>query len=124
MIDDLDQCPHCRHGFEIICVKFGASGTSLVFHCPNCAFVPVEHRKYRREPVIRFQQVVGMIASLNSRFKAVLILALAAILAAAFLRHSIHMYAGISPANIRVGSLLVVSPLAVVLLFLGLRRIR
>jgi hypothetical protein len=65
-----------------------------------------------------------MIASLNSRFKAVLILALAAIATAAFLRHSIHMYAGISPANIRVDSLLVVSALAVVLLSLGLRRIR
>jgi hypothetical protein len=33
-----DHCPHCADRFEIVCVKFGFAGTTMVVVCPSCAY--------------------------------------------------------------------------------------
>jgi hypothetical protein len=65
-----------------------------------------------------------MIDALNSRFKIIIFSAVAAILVAGFLRHTLHVYAGIAPEDIRSDSLLLVSAVGIVVVFLRLLRRR
>ena len=62
-----------------------------------------------------------MIASFNSRFRNVVASVIVAILAAALLRHAIHIYGGIAPAEIRLGAVLAIPAVVLVLLLLGRR---
>jgi hypothetical protein len=55
-----------------------------------------------------------MIEAVNSRFKHTLITAFAAVLVAAILRHTLHVYVGISREDIRWNALLAVCVLAIV----------
>jgi hypothetical protein len=55
-----------------------------------------------------------MIEAVNSRFKSTMITALAAVLVAAILRHTLHVYAGVSREDIRLHALLAVCALAIV----------
>ena len=122
MNDDQDHCPYCRQVLEIVCVKFAALGARTVSRCPNCALAPTK-------PVTKpasssaFSRVIEMIQALNSRFKIVMVLAFAAVLVAGILRHTLHVYGGIAPADIRSDSLLLVSAIAIVtLVFRASRR--
>jgi hypothetical protein len=64
-----------------------------------------------------------MIEALNSRFKIIVFMGLAAILIAGFLRHALHVYGGISREDIRVDSLLLICAFGIVtVLFKVLRR--
>lgn len=68
---------------------------------------------------------ITMIDTLNSRIKAVTLMVLGAIMVAAFLRHTLHVYGGISPADIRSDSLLLVAAVAIVVVFFRLfQRVR
>jgi hypothetical protein len=63
-----------------------------------------------------------MIDALNSRFKIIVVIGLA-ILVSGILRHTLHIYGGISPADIRLDSLLLICAIAIVaLLFRASRR--
>jgi hypothetical protein len=121
MKDGQDHCPYCRQAFEIICVKFAASGVRTVSRCPNCALVPTEPVT-RATLSIDFGQAVRMIQQLNSRFKIVVLFAIAAVLVAGVLRHTLHIYGGISPADIRWDSLLLISAMAIVVFNVSRRR--
>jgi hypothetical protein len=65
-----------------------------------------------------------MIEALNSRFKVIILMALAAIFVAGVLRHALHVYAGISPDDIRSDSLLLVCAMAIVVVFFRILRLR
>ena len=123
-VNEFDQCPHCRHGFEIVCVKFGAFGTRLVLHCPNCAFAPTEQPKRGAVAMLNFGKLAGMMTALNARFRTIVMLSFAAVVTAALLRHGIHIYGGVTPTDIRIGSLFGIPALGLVVLLLGVRRTR
>jgi hypothetical protein len=63
-----------------------------------------------------------MIEALNSRVRSILFVAFAAVLVAAVLRHTLHVYGGFSPEGIRSESLLLVSALAIVVVFFRIVR--
>ena len=65
-----------------------------------------------------------MIEALNSRFKIIVFMGLAAILIAGFLRHVLHVYGGISREDIRVDSLLLICAFAIVIVFFKVLRQR
>lgn len=50
-------------------------------------------------------RLTSMIDALNARFWHIIAFVLAAVAAAAFLRHTVHVYGGISREEIRVGAL-------------------
>jgi hypothetical protein len=123
MNDGQDQCPYCRQVLEIVCVKFVALGARTVSRCPNCALAPTK-------PVTKpgsssaFSRAIKMIQALNSRFKIVMILAFAAVLVAGILRHTLHVYGGIEPADIRSDTLLLLSAIAIVVVVFKVSRRR
>jgi hypothetical protein len=121
MNDGQDHCPYCRQVFEIICVKFAAFGARTVSRCPNCALAPT--KPATKPASSTFDRAIKMIQALNSRFKVVVFLTFAAVLVAGILRHTLHVYGGIAPADIRSDSLLLVSAIAIVtLVFRASRR--
>src|SRR5579859_3338399 len=104
---DEDRCPHCRQGLEIVVIRFASFGARAVTQCPNCALSPVEQRSLPTSPIL--SRLKMMITFLNERFKSIVAAALSAILVAGVLRHTLHVYAGISPADIRSDSLLLIA---------------
>lgn len=56
-----------------------------------------------------------MIEALNSRFRHIVAFLMAAVFIAALLRHTVHVYGGIPPEQIRAGALMVM-PLVLLLL--------
>lgn len=117
-----DRCPYCRNAFEIVVVRFSTFSTGIVLSCPNCAIVsadPVDTAK--SIGTLSIIRGIRMIASFNSRFRNVVASVIVAILAAALLRHAIHIYGGIAPAEIRLGAVLAIPAVVLVLLLLGRR---
>jgi hypothetical protein len=118
-----DRCPYCRNPFEIVVVRFSTFSTGIVLSCPNCAIVsadPVDKaNSVGTRSIIRG---IRMIASINARFRNIVASAIVAVLAAALLRHSIHVYAGVSPEGIRVGAFLGIPAVAFLLFLLGRRK--
>jgi hypothetical protein len=55
-----------------------------------------------------------MIEGLNSRFKIIAFMGLAAILIAGFLRHVLHVYGGFAREDIRADSLLLICAIGIV----------
>ncbi len=62
-----------------------------------------------------------MLDQLNLRFKYVLVFLIGALIAAAALRHGIHVYGGFSREQIRIGTLLAIPFVALVVIFLRRR---
>ena len=122
MSDGPDYCPHCRQRFEIVFVKFTAFGARAVSSCPNCALLPIEPRSMRTTS--RYFSGTRMIEALNSRFKIIVFMGLAAILIAGFLRHALHIYGGISREDIRADSLLLICAFGIVIVFFKVLRQR
>jgi hypothetical protein len=60
--------------------------------------------------------------SLDQRFKYVLGFLIGAVITAAVLRHTIHMYGGISREEIRAGALMAVSVIALAIIFFRRKR--
>jgi hypothetical protein len=120
-----DRCPYCRNPFEIVVVRFSTFNTGIVLSCPNCAIVsadPVDSA--RSVGTLSIVRGIRMIASFNARFRNIVASVIIAVLAAALLRHAIHVYAGFSPEEIRLGAFLGIPAVGVVLLFLGRRKVR
>jgi len=122
MSDGPDYCPHCRQRFEIVFVKFTAFGARAVSSCPNCALLPIEPCSMRTTS--RYFSGTRMIEALNSRFKIIVFMGLAAILIAGFLRHALHIYGGISREDIRADSLLLICAVGIVIVFFKVLRQR
>lgn len=63
-----------------------------------------------------------MIQALNARFRHIIVAAFAAVIVAALLRHTVHVYGGYSREDIRAGALMAVSLFALLLVVLGSNR--
>jgi hypothetical protein len=119
-----DCCPHCRNPFEIVVVRFRTFSTGIVQRCPNCAIVSAD-------PVVTPKLVgalgiirgIRMIASVNARFRNIIASVIVAVLAAALLRHGMHVYAGVSPEGIRQGAFLGIPAVALLLFVLRKRSV-
>ena len=72
----------------------------------------------------RYFSGTRMIEALNSRFKIIVFMGLAAILIAGFLRHALHIYGGISREDIRADSLLLICAFGIVIVFFQVLRHR
>jgi hypothetical protein len=57
--------------------------------------------------------------ALNARFRHVVVFAIAAVAIAALLRHTVHVYGGYSPADIRAYALMAVPLVAILLVLFG-----
>jgi hypothetical protein len=120
--DVRDRCPYCRSTFEIVVVRFSTFSTGIVCSCPNCAIVSADPAgSVNSVGTLSVIRGIRMIASFNSRFRNIVASAIVAVLAAALLRHGIHMYGGISPPEIRLGAMLGIPAVVLVLLLLGRR---
>lgn len=113
MTEDQDRCPHCHQAFEILVVRFAVSGARAVSRCPNCALSPVDQRA--SVPISRYR--IAMLNALNNQFKSIIVASLAAVVVAGVLRHTLHVYGGISPEDIRSDSLLLVAAAGIVGVF-------
>jgi|SRR6185437_4741884 hypothetical protein len=121
-VDVRDRCPYCRSTFEIVVVRFSTFSTGIVCSCPNCAIVSADPADSAKSVgTLSVIRGIRMIASFNSRFKNIVASVIVAVLAAALLRHGIHVYGGISPPEIRLGAFLGIPAVVLVLLLLGRR---
>jgi hypothetical protein len=124
-VDVRDRCPYCRSTFEIVVVRFSTFSTGIVCSCPNCAIVSADPAGSANSVgTLSVVRGIRMIASFNSRFRNIVASVIVAVLAAALLRHGIHMYGGISPPEIRLGAILGIPAVVLVLLLLGRRGAR
>jgi hypothetical protein len=118
-----DRCPYCRSAFEIVVVRFSTFSTGIVLSCPNCAIVSADPVDAANSVgTLSVVRGIRMIASFNTRFRNIVASVIVAVLAAALLRHSIHVYAGLSPAEIRSGAFLGIPAVVLLLLILGKRK--
>ena len=124
-----DLCPNCRSGLEIVCVRFRFAGTAAVWTCQNCAIAFADDSRSTKLSRLEgapngvkrsrsFRTACAMLDILNSRFRYLVRFLIAALLTAALLRHTVHIYGGITPEGIRKGALFVLVPIALVLLAL------
>ena len=118
MSGQADECPYCRQGLEIVCVRFRLKSAVPVWHCPNCAVVSaadwVPAKSWSLDCAKKFALLVKgwwtgacrVEQAINSRVKYTLAFLIAAILVAGFLRHTAHVYAGFTREEIRDWTLL------------------
>jgi hypothetical protein len=118
-----DFCPHCRSPFEIMIVKFRLNGTAMIATCPNCAIACVD--EWRADNVKKlliivrgfWQGVATRMDSLDQRFRYVLAFLIGAVITAAALRHTVHVYGGITREEIRWDALMAIPAVALAIIF-------
>jgi hypothetical protein len=115
---EADCCPYCRTPLEIVCVKFRFGSAVTISCCPNCAIASAD--ELRASPSRSLDMVKEsarvmrrwwagarrMEEAINSRVKYTLAFLLGAVIVAAMLRHTAHVYGGFSREEIRAGALL------------------
>jgi hypothetical protein len=129
-LDQHDACPYCQARPDIICVKFRMSGVRMVSACPICGMASVDDCGPAKDPrrqsardltkalFSTLRMVLNMMETLNSRFRYVVVFVVAAVVVAAVLRHTIHVYGGISPGDICTHALIALWPaIALFLIF-------
>jgi hypothetical protein len=124
-----DLCPYCRGPFEIVGVKFRFRSTAMVASCPNCALIwssaktiPNNQEKSGGISGGIWQGTVNMLNQLNLRTKYVLAFMIGAVIAAAALRHGVHIYGGFSRDEIRTGALMAIPFVALAAVFFRRKR--
>lgn len=101
-------------------MKFRLDRTAMVLACPNCAIaIAEEGHRFAKIPR-QFQTIELAVDWLNRKFRYVLAFLMAAVLVAALLRHTFHVYGGFSREQIREDALLALP--VVVLVFALLRK--
>ena len=119
--DQIDHCPYCHNRLEIVCVKFRFSSVATLSVCPNCAVVAADQRADAKlaEPA---NKELGLTEAFRWRYRRSLAFILGAVITAAFLRHTIHVQAGIPPAEIGAGAVVIAAAMVLAMVFLGKRR--
>jgi hypothetical protein len=123
-----DFCPHCRHPFDIIAVRFRFNGAAMIATCPNCAIACADEWRSAELKILDnakkllidtagFLHGIAKMYSLDQRFRYVLAFLIGAIITAAVLRHVIHMYGGISREEIRADALMAIPCVALAIFF-------
>jgi len=125
---EADHCEHCRSPLEIVFVKFGFRGTSMVVCCPNCAMASAQGCHADKTKGSNFSDFVrhGMPGTmqfqLSLRLRFILAFLLTAVITAALLRHVIHVYGGMSREEIRLDALLALPAVGAAIIFFRRRR--
>jgi hypothetical protein len=134
--DQADCCPHCRSALDIVFVKFGFGGTTMIARCPNCSmatpevwYVGESKSLDNAEELARitrgfWQGVAIRMDSLDQRFRYVLAFLIGAVITAAALRHAVHVYGGISREEIRGYALMAIPAVALAIIFFRRKRQR
>ena len=130
--DQTDFCPYCRSSFEIICVKFRFNGATMIATCPNCGMACAERwgaaeilnsaEKSYRTRWNFWPGIASMMDALNLRFRHVVAFIVGALIVAAVLRHTIHVYGGFSREEIRAGALAALPAVVLAIIFLQRKR--
>ena len=126
-----DLCPYCRGRFEIVVVRFRFRCTAMVASCPNCALAAPDSWSSAKAIRINQQKSVGisagfvnMLEQLNLRIKYMLAFMIGAVVAAAALRHGVHVYGGFSRDEIRTAALMAIPFVALAAVFFRRKRSR
>jgi hypothetical protein len=134
--DQADCCPHCRSALDIVFVKFGFGGTTMIARCPNCSmatpevwYVGESKSLDNAEELARitrgfWEGVAIRMDSLDQRFRYVLAFLIGAVITAAALRHAVHVYGGISREEIRWYALVAIPAVALAIIFFRRKRQR
>jgi hypothetical protein len=134
MSNQADECPYCRSGLEIVCVRFRLKSAVAIWHCPNCAVASAPDSSSTNRRSLDFAKKFALLAgrwwagacrmeqAINSRVKYALAFFIAAILVAAILRHAVHVYGGFSRGEIRDAALIALPAAIVVFHLLRKRR--
>ena len=130
-----DYRPRCGSALEIVSVKFRFGRTAIVAACPNCELEFAEEGRVARSKAItesgKFAETARGLLRLTEaamhrlakRVRYILAVLFAAVITAAALRHSIHVYGGFSREEIRGDPLLaVLCVVAAVVVFRRRRR--
>jgi hypothetical protein len=108
----------------------------MITVCPNCAIASAEECGSAGSKILVeakqladatrgvWQGVVSRMESLDLRVRYVLAFVIGAVITAAALRHGVHVYGGISPEEIRNGSLVAIPAVALALIVLRKKRAR
>jgi hypothetical protein len=125
--DQADCCPYCRRPLEILFVKFRIGGTAIVASCANCGIARADEWRAAESKTLDNAKKLarntrGLWRGLASRY--VLTFLLGAVITAAALRHSVHVYGGISPEEIRAGALMAIPAVALAIIFFRRKRQR
>ena len=103
-----DYCPQCGSALDIVSVKFRFGRMAIIAACPNCALEFAEEGRVARSKAItesgKFAETArgllhlteAAIHRLAKRLRYIFAVLFAAVVAAAALRHSIHVYGGFS----------------------------
>jgi hypothetical protein len=123
--DQADFCPHCQNRFEIVRVKFGFGGATTIATCPNCAMVSAERSRCVELNDWNFWQGPARVMDhLNLRFKYIAAFLIGAVIIAAVLRHTVHVYGGFPREEIRTGALIAIVAVLLAIVFLRRKRRR
>jgi hypothetical protein len=126
--DQADFCPHCRSPLEIMHVRFRFNGTATIATCPICANACVDEWRAAESKTLDnvkkvaitargFWHGVARMDSLDRRFRYVVAFLIGAVIAAAALRHGLHVYGGISREEMRWDALIAVPAVALAIIF-------
>jgi hypothetical protein len=123
--DQADFCPHCQNRFEIVRVKFGFGGATTIATCPNCAMVSAERSRTVESNDWNFWQgPASVMDGFNQRFKYIAAFLIGAVIIAAVLRHTVHVYGGLPREDIRTDALIAIVAVLLVIIFLRRKRPR
>jgi hypothetical protein len=122
-----DECPHCRKRLEIVGLKFGFNGVATVSACPSCGIASSDDGKRLGASARLMSAMVAafdMMDELNARLRYLVAFVIAAVITAAVLRHSLHIYGGLPREEIRVNAMTALIPAVSFLLILLARKRR
>ena len=130
--EQADCCANCRIRFEIVCVKFKFGGVAMIATCPNCAVVadwPAAKpdildklRKFGASCSESLGRAIGIMDPLSFRLRYFVEIVFVTVIIAGLLRHVFHVYGGFSREEIRAGALMVISVVALAIMFFQRKR--
>ena len=130
--EQADYCANCRIRFEIVSVNFKFGGVAMIAHCPNCAAVAEwpaakseildDLKKFRAACLEALGRASGSMDPLGFRLRYFVATLFVTVIIAGLLRHVFHVYGGFSREEIRAGAPLVISVVALAIMFFQRKR--
>ena len=132
--EQADYCANCRIRFEIVSVKFKFGGVAMIASCPNCAIIAEwptakseildELKKFGAGCFESLGRAIGSMDPLSFRLRYFVAILVVTVIIAGLLRHVLHVNGGFSREEIRAGALIVMSVVALAIMFFHRERQR